>query len=106
MKGRPRRPVMRELWRLAQAAGRRSGMGTITTPPMATLLATAKDDWRALNRANWDERVAGLRLDRLHEHPRVAWKMFSQLSQDGDGCWTWPDRPWFPLAVSLFMTKT
>jgi SAM-dependent methyltransferase len=49
---------------------------------------------------------AGLRLDRLHEHPRVAWKMFSQLAQDGDGCWTWPDRPWFPLAVSLLMTKT
>lgn len=44
---------------------------------------------------------AGLRLDRLHEHPRVTWRMFRCLVQDVDGCWTWPDRPWLPLSVSL-----
>lgn len=48
---------------------------------------------------------AGLRLDWLHEHPRVTWQAFAQLVEDADGCWTWPDRPWFPLAVSLSMTR-
>lgn len=46
-------------------------------------------------------RDAGLRLDWLHEHPRVTWRMFQSLVQDADRCWTWPDRPWLPLAVSL-----
>lgn len=44
---------------------------------------------------------AGLRLEWLHEHPRVTWQMFRCLVRDADGCWTWPDRPWLPLAVSL-----
>ena len=44
---------------------------------------------------------AGLRLEWLHEHPRVTWRMFHCLVQDADGCWTWPDRPWLPLAMSL-----
>lgn len=48
---------------------------------------------------------AGLRLDWLREHPRVTWKAFDQLVEDADGCWTWPDRPWFPLSVSLSMTR-
>ena len=48
---------------------------------------------------------AGLRLDWLHEHPRVTWKAFAQLVEDADGCWTWPDRPWLPLSVSLSATK-
>ncbi|WP_158742808.1 class I SAM-dependent methyltransferase [Acidisphaera sp. L21] len=50
--------------------------------------------------------AAGLRLDRLSEHPRIAWKAFACLVRDADGCWTWPDRPWFPLALSLGMTKS
>jgi len=46
-------------------------------------------------------RAAGLRLDWLHEHPRVAWQMFRGLVPDADGLWTWPGQPWLPLAVSL-----
>lgn len=44
---------------------------------------------------------AGLRLEWLHEHPRLTWKMFRDLVQDGEGMWTWSDRPWLPLAMSL-----
>ena len=47
---------------------------------------------------------AGLRLDWLHEHPRVTWKAFECLVPDQDGCWTWPDHPWLPLALSLGAT--
>ncbi len=46
---------------------------------------------------------AGLRLEWLHEHPRVAWQAFRQLVPHPEGGWTWPDRPWFPLALSLSM---
>ncbi len=44
---------------------------------------------------------AGLRLDGLHEHPRLTWQMFRALVPDADGMWAWPDRPWLPLSVSL-----
>ena len=44
---------------------------------------------------------AGLRLEWLHEHPRVTWRMFRCLLRDADGCWAWPDRPWLPLSFSL-----
>ncbi len=44
---------------------------------------------------------AGLALDWLHEHPRVAWRMFQCLVRDADGLFTWPERPWLPLAYSL-----
>ena len=46
-------------------------------------------------------RDAGMRLDTLQEHPRVAWQMFRCLVQDGEGLWTWPDRPWLPLSLGL-----
>lgn len=46
-------------------------------------------------------RGAGLSLDWLHEHPRLTWRMFRGLVRDSDGFWTWPDRPWLPLAYSL-----
>ena len=49
---------------------------------------------------------AGLRLEWLHEHPRVTWRMFRCLVRDEDGCWTWPDRPWLPLSVSLRATRS
>lgn len=45
--------------------------------------------------------AAGLRLDWLREHPRVAWKMFASLVPAGDALWGWPDRPWLPLSFSL-----
>ncbi len=48
---------------------------------------------------------AGLQLQWLHEHPHVTWRMFQCLVQDKDGNWTWPDRPWLPLAVSLRATR-
>jgi SAM-dependent methyltransferase len=47
---------------------------------------------------------AGMRLDWLHEHPRLTWKAFGLLVEDADGCWVWPDQPWLPLAVSMQMT--
>ena len=48
---------------------------------------------------------AGLALDWLHEHPRVTWRMFRSLVRDEDGLFTWPDRPWLPLAYSLSARK-
>lgn len=45
--------------------------------------------------------AAGLQLEWLHEHPRVTWRMFRCLVPDAEGCWTWPDRPWLPLSMSL-----
>ena len=59
--------------------------------PLSTIIGSLQD--------------SGLRLDWLHEHPRITWKAFAQLVEDADGCWIWPDRPWFPLAVSLSMTR-
>ena len=49
---------------------------------------------------------AGLRLDWLHEHPRLTWQMFRALVPDADGMWAWPDRPWLPLSVSLRAVRT
>jgi len=43
----------------------------------------------------------GLRLEWLHEHPRVTSRNLRCPVRDADGCWTWPDRPWLPLSVSL-----
>lgn len=48
---------------------------------------------------------AGLRLEWLREHPRVTWRMFRCLVRASDGCWTWPDRPWLPLSLSLRAIK-
>ena len=44
---------------------------------------------------------AGLRLEWLHEHPRIAWRMFRSLARDAEGMWGWPEKPWLPLALSL-----
>jgi SAM-dependent methyltransferase len=43
----------------------------------------------------------GLRLDFLHEHERVPWRMFKTLVKDSDGMWRWPDKTWLPLSLSL-----
>lgn len=48
---------------------------------------------------------AGLRLDFLHEHSILEWQAFACLVQDANGSWTWPDRPWFPLSLSIGATK-
>ena len=50
-------------------------------------------------------RAAGLRLDWFHEHPRLTWQLFPCLVRDADNLWTWPDRPWLPLAFSLRAEK-
>ena len=42
-----------------------------------------------------------MRLDWLHEHDAVPWRMFEILVKDGDGLYRWPDKPWLPLAFSL-----
>src|SRR4051794_39846854 len=44
---------------------------------------------------------AGLRLDWLHEHPAIGWRLFEGLTRDADGLYRWPDKPWLPLAFSL-----
>jgi SAM-dependent methyltransferase len=46
-------------------------------------------------------REAGLRLDWLREHPRLTWRLYPGLVRDADGLWTWPGRPWLPLALSF-----
>ena len=48
---------------------------------------------------------AGLRLDWLREHPAITWRMFGCLVEGEDGLYRWPDKPWLPLAFSLWATK-
>jgi SAM-dependent methyltransferase len=48
---------------------------------------------------------AGLRLDYLHEHDTVAWKMFDCLVGGDRGGFRWPDKPWLPLSYSLRASK-
>src|SRR3954471_7694359 len=43
---------------------------------------------------------AGMRLDWLHEHDAVPWRMFEILVKSADGLYRWPDKPWLPLAFS------
>ena len=47
----------------------------------------------------------GMRLDWLHEHPTVTWRMFKSLVKIADGTYSWPDKPWLPLAFSLKATR-
>jgi SAM-dependent methyltransferase len=49
---------------------------------------------------------AGLRLDWLHEHDAVPWRMFKLLVEHPDGMYRWPERKWLPLAFSLQATRT
>lgn len=48
---------------------------------------------------------AGLRLDWLHEHETVTWKMFEALVEGPDGLYRWPDKSWLPLSFSLRATR-
>ena len=48
--------------------------------------------------------AAGLRLDWLHEHDAITWRMFKCLVEGPDGLFRWPDRPWLPLSYSLQAT--
>ena len=49
--------------------------------------------------------TAGLRLDWLHEHESVPWRMFDVLVENPPGMYRWPDKPWLPLAFSLKATR-
>ncbi len=49
--------------------------------------------------------AAGLRLDWLHEHDAITWRMFGCLVEGADGQFRWPDKPWLPLAYSLHATR-
>lgn len=44
---------------------------------------------------------AGFRLEYLHEHDAVPWRMIEGLRTDPDRMYRWPDKPWLPLAFSL-----
>lgn len=48
---------------------------------------------------------SGLRLDWLHEHDGIPWRLFEIQVRDADRLWRWPDKPWLPLAFSLFATR-
>ena len=48
--------------------------------------------------------AAGMCIEWMHEHARLPWRMFQQLVQR-DGLWTWPDRPWLPLSLSVLATR-
>ncbi len=48
---------------------------------------------------------AGLRLDWLHEHAGLPRCMIRNLKRGDDGMWTWPERPWLPLGLSLRAVK-
>jgi SAM-dependent methyltransferase len=49
--------------------------------------------------------AAGLRLDWLHEHDAVAWRMFKCMVEGPDGMFRWPDTPFLPLSYSLQATR-
>lgn len=50
---------------------------------------------------------AGLQLDFLHEHDRLAWSMFPMMEADGEGMFRLPaDHPTLPLAYSLKAVKS
>ncbi len=49
--------------------------------------------------------AAGLRLDWVHEHDQVPWPMFSSLVPAPGGMFTWPEKSWLPLAMSISARK-
>ena len=48
---------------------------------------------------------AGLTLDFLHEHYELPWRMFAELAEPAPGSFSWPDRKWLPLALSIGASK-
>jgi hypothetical protein len=50
--------------------------------------------------------AAGMRLDWLHEHDSVPWRMFRCLQPTDGGAYRWPGEPWLPLAFSLMATRS
>jgi hypothetical protein len=101
----------------------------LTTTAMSDDIAPMYPSIGALvetNRRNWDERVSvhladrdhalsdilcglidhGLRIDFLHEHETVPWRMFPMMMEVGDGMYGLPDGyPRIPLSFSLKASK-
>ncbi len=48
---------------------------------------------------------AGLTLRWMHEHDAVPWRMFDILVKGQDDMYRWPDKPWLPLAFSLYADR-
>jgi SAM-dependent methyltransferase len=48
---------------------------------------------------------ARLRLEWLHEHEAVPWRMFQTLRTDAAGMFRWPEKSWLPLSFSLRARK-
>jgi SAM-dependent methyltransferase len=48
---------------------------------------------------------AGLRLDWLHEHDGLPWRMFACQMEDANGIFRWPEKSWLPLSYSLQATR-
>ena len=49
--------------------------------------------------------AAGLRLEFLHEHDGVPWRMFATLVESPDRLFRWPAEAWLPLSYSLRARK-
>jgi SAM-dependent methyltransferase len=74
--------------------------------PSSPIVASRTIEWmHPLSEILAALRAEGLRLDMLNEHPRIPWKMFSSLVREEGRMWTWPDRPWLPLSLSLRAVK-
>jgi SAM-dependent methyltransferase len=74
--------------------------------PEARLVNTRTYNWiHPVGAVVTDLIAAGMRLDWLHEHDAVAWRMFECLTEGADGLFRWPDKPWLPLAFSLQATR-
>jgi SAM-dependent methyltransferase len=75
--------------------------------PAARLVNSRMVEWMHPLGAILDAlRGAGLRLEWLHEHARLTWRLFPGLVRDAERMWTWPGRPWLPLALSLRAVRT
>lgn len=52
-------------------------------------------------------RAAGLRLERVREHPAACWPMYRGLVRDemDPTLWRWPGEAWLPLGLSITAVK-
>lgn len=50
--------------------------------------------------------VAGLRVEFLHEHDALPWRLYDVLRADPDRMFRWPDQAWLPLAFSVSARRT
>ena len=73
--------------------------------PEATLTSTRTWEWmHPLSETLTALIDAGLRLDFVHEHYEVPFRMFPILVPSRPGLFGWPDKKWLPLGVSIAAT--